>query len=153
MTQHKTQPKTTRSKTTEIVRGIPKGKIKPSSALTQNSDWKRAKSTANTQTRFDAVKIGKNLATTPQPQAHRVNLPNKTDTTKTSNVRNNSNITDGDKTVPDATVKQTPAHFVQTIHALVAPNDIYGGTNYTNRNNHNFCKYEFARPGIIKITM
>ena len=133
MTQRKKQPKTTNLKTTEIVRGIPKDQIKPSSALTQNSDRKRAKS--------DAVKIGKNLATTPQHQAHRVNLPkqftpfvaphsrtpavsraegssgglrtysrvplhlrgktpNTTDTTKTSNVRNNSNIADGDKIVP-----------------------------------------------------
>ena len=143
MTQRKTQPKTTNSKTTEIVRRVPKDQIKPSSALTQISDRKRAKSTANTQTRSDAVKIGKYLATTPQHQAHRVNLPkqftpyvashsrtsavyranrssgglqtysrvplhlrgkipNTTDTTKTSN---NSNITYGDKIVPDATVK------------------------------------------------
>ena len=154
VTQSKTQLRTMNSKITEIVRGIPKDQIKPSSALTQNSDRKRAKSTANTQTRF---KIGKNLATTPQHQAHRVNLPkqftpylaphsripvvfrangssgglrtysrvplhlrgktpNTTDTTKTSNVRNNSNIADGDKIVPDATVKQTRAG--QKIHTL-----------------------------------
>ena len=181
VTQCKTQPKTTNSKTTEIVRGILKDQIKPSSALTQNSDRMRVKSTANTQTA--AVKIGKNLATTPQHQAHRLNLPkpyvaphsqtpavsrangsrgglrtysgvplhlrgntpNTTDTTKTSNVRNDSNIAYGNKTESDATVKQTrvgrkihtPARFVQMVHALVAPNDIYGGTNYTNRSNHN----------------
>ena len=34
VTQRKTQPKTTNSKTTEIVRRIPKDQIKPSSALT-----------------------------------------------------------------------------------------------------------------------
>ena len=155
VTQSKTQLRTMNSKITEIVRGIPKDQIKPSSALTQKFDRKRAKSTANTQTRSDAFKIGKNLATTPQRQAHRVNLPkqftpylaphsripvvsrangssgglrtysrvplhlrgktpNTTDTTKTSNVRNNSNIADGDKIVPDATVKQTRAG--QKIH-------------------------------------
>ena len=134
-----------------------------------------AKSTANTQTRSDAVKIGKNLATTSQHQAHRVNLPKQFKpyvaphsrtpavsrangssgvcerihvylyTTKTSNVKNNLNIANGDTIVPDATVKQTrvgrkihtPTRFVQMVHALVAPNDIYGGTSYTNRNNHN----------------
>ena len=82
-TQHKTQTKTKNSKTTEIVRRVPKDQIKPSSALTQNSDRKRAEMTVNTQaeltvntqTRSDAVKIGKNLATTSQHQAHRVNLP------------------------------------------------------------------------------
>ena len=140
----------------------------------------------NIQTQSNEGKIGKNLATTSQLQAHRVNLltqftpyvaphtrvpavsrangssgglrtysrvplhlrgqtPNSTDTTKTPNVKNNSNIADGDKFVPDATVKQTrvgrkihtPARFVQIVHALVAPNDIHGGTNFMNRNNHN----------------
>ena len=140
----------------------------------------------NIQTQSDAFKIGKNLATTSQHQAHRVNLPkqftpyvaphsrapaisrpngssgglqtysreplhlrgktpNSTDTTKASNVKNNSNITDGDKIVPDVIVKQTivgpkihtPARFVQMVHVLVVPYDIYGGTNYTSRNIHN----------------
>ena len=62
-----------------------------------------------------------------------------TDTLKQSNVRNNSNIADSDKIIADATVKktrvgrtiQTPARFVQMVHAIVAPNDIYGGTNRT----------------------
>ena len=185
-TKRKTQTKTNNSKTTEIVRRVPKDQIKPNSALTQNSDRKRAEPTVNTQTRFNAVKICKNLATTSQHQAHRVNLPKQftpyvvphsraptvsrangssgglrtyshvplhlqgetpdlTDTTKTSNVKNNLNIADCDKIVPDVTVKQnkdgrkihTPTCFVQMVHVLVAPNDIYGGTNYTNRNNHN----------------
>ena len=130
------------------------------------------------------VQIGKNLATTSEHKANRVNLPKQftpyvaphsltpavsranrssgglltysrvplhlrgetpksTDTTKTLHVKNNSNIADGDKIVPDATVKQSwtknphPARFVQMVHALVAPNDIYGGTNYKNHNNHN----------------
>ena len=58
--------------------------------------------------------------------------PNSTDTTKTSNVKNNSNIADGDQIVPDTTVRQTrvgqkihtPARFVQMVHALVLPNDM-----------------------------
>ena len=73
-TQRKGQTKTKNSKTTKIVRRVPKDQIKPSSAVTQNSDRKRAEPAVNTQTRFDAVKIGKNLATTSQHKGHRVNL-------------------------------------------------------------------------------
>ena len=66
-----------------------------------------------------------------------------TDTLKQSNVRNDSNIAYSDKIIADATVKktrvgrtiQTPARFVQMVHAIVAPNDIYGGTNRTYRSN------------------
>ena len=125
----------------------------------------------NIHTRSDAVKTDKNLATTSQHKANRVNLPkqfipyvaphsrtpavshasgssgglrtyslvplhlrgetpNSANTNKTSNVKNNSKIADGDKILPDATVKQTrvgrkihtPARFVQMVHALVAPN-------------------------------
>ena len=46
-TQRKTQNKTKNSKTIEIVRRVPQDQIKPSSALTQNSDRKRAEPTAN----------------------------------------------------------------------------------------------------------
>ena len=71
--------------------------------------------------------------------------PNSNETTRTPKVKNNSNIADGDQIVPDATAKQTrvgrkihtPARFVQMVHALVAPNNIYCGTNCTSRNNHN----------------
>ena len=101
-----------------MVATFQKDQKKTSSALTQNSDRKRDKSTANTQTRSDAVKIGKNLATTPQHQANKVNLPKQF-------------------TPYVAPHSRTPAPFMQMVHALVAPNDIYGGTNYTNRNNHN----------------
>ena len=65
-TQRKTQPKTTNSKTTEIVRGIPKDQIKSSSTLTQKPDRTRVKSTTNKQSQSAATKIGRNLATTPQ---------------------------------------------------------------------------------------
>ena len=71
--------------------------------------------------------------------------PNSNETTKPPNVKNNSNIANGDRIVPDATAKQTrvgrkiytPAHFIQMVHALVAPNDIYCGTSCTSCNNHN----------------
>ena len=71
--------------------------------------------------------------------------PNSNETTKPLNVKNNSNIANGDQLVPDATAIQTrvgrkihtPARFVQMVHALVAPNDIDCGTSCTSRNNHN----------------
>ena len=72
-------------------------------------------------------------------------IPNSYETTKPPNDKNNSNIANGYQIVPDATAKQTrvgrkihtPACFVQMVHALVAPNDIYCGTSCTSRNNHN----------------
>ena len=73
--QRKTQNKTKNSKTTAIVRRVPKDQIKPSSALTQNSYRKRAEPTVKTQTTSETVKNGTNLATTSQHKANRVNLP------------------------------------------------------------------------------
>ena len=75
----------------------------------------------------------------------RVKTPNSNETIKPPNVQNNSNIVKGDQIVLDKTVKQTrvgqkiqtPARFVQMVHVLVAPNDIYCGTSCTSRNNHN----------------
>ena len=54
-----------------------------------------------------------------------------------SNKRNRSNIVNRDKISTDTTMRktrvgrkiQTPARFVQMVHAIVAPNDIYGGPN------------------------
>ena len=74
-----------------------------------------------------------------------VKTPNSNEAIKPPNVQNNSNIAKGDQIVPDATVKQTragrkiqtPARFVQMVHTLVAPNDIYCGTSHKSRNNHN----------------
>ena len=150
-------------------------------ALKQNSEKKRAKPKAKTQTRSVAVQHGTNLATTPQYNANRVNLqftpyvaphsripavsrtsgsagglrrysripshlrvktPNSNETIKPPNVQNDSNIAKGEQIVPDATVKQTrvgrktqtPARFVQMVHALV---DSYCGTSRMSRNNHN----------------
>ena len=73
--KRKTQSKTTNSKTTEIVCGTRKDKIRSSSTLTQKSDRTSVKSKTNTQTQSAAIKIGKILAITPQHQAHRLNLP------------------------------------------------------------------------------
>ena len=72
--------------------------------------------------------------------------PGAADAVNDSNTGNRLNIANRDKISPDATVRktrdgrtiQTPARFVQMVHAIVAPNDIYGGTNRTYRNYTNF---------------
>ena len=72
--------------------------------------------------------------------------PGAADAVNDSNTGNSSNIANRDKISTDATVRktrigrtiQTPARFVQMVHAIVAPNDIYGGTNRTYRNYNNF---------------
>ena len=164
VTKRKMQSKTTNSKTTGIVRRTRKDQTRSSSTLTQKSDRTKVKSKTNTQTQSAATNIGKSLAITPQHLAHRVKLPrqltpyvarvpshlqsktpNTTDKPKTPDVRKNSNIADSDKIISDTTVKQTrvgqkiqtPARFVQMVHAIVAPNDIYSGTNCPYRKNHN----------------
>ena len=71
-------------------------------------------------------------------------IPGAADAVNDSNT--GSNIANRDKISTDATVRktrvgrtiQTPARFVQMVHAIVAPNDIYGGTNRTYRNYNNF---------------
>ena len=63
--------------------------------------------------------------------------PGAADAVIDSNKRNCSNIVNRDKVSTDTTVRktrvgrkiQTPARFVQMVHAIVAPNDIYGGPN------------------------
>ena len=58
-------------------------------------------------------------------------------TDKHTDVRSITNIAYNDKVISDNSVKQTragckihtPSQFVQMVHAVVAPNDIYGGTN------------------------
>ena len=72
--------------------------------------------------------------------------PGAADTVIDSNTRNLSNIVNRDKISTDATVRktrvgriiQTPARFVQMVHAIVAPNDIYGGPNRMYRYNNHF---------------
>ena len=67
------------------------------------------------------------------------------DTPKILGVRNKWNIADSEKIISYTTVKHTrvgqkihtPARFVQMVHAIVAPNDIYGGTNCPYRNKPN----------------
>ena len=57
------------------------------------------------------------------------------DAVKDTNTGNSSNIADSDKISTGATVRktrvgrtiQTPARFVQMVHAIVAPNDILSG--------------------------
>ena len=70
--------------------------------------------------------------------------PGAADAVIDSNKRNRSNMVNRDKIPTDATVRktrvgrkiQTPARFVQMVHAIVAPNDIYGGPNRMYRNNN-----------------
>ena len=72
--------------------------------------------------------------------------PGSTDAVKDSNTGNSSNITNRDQISTLATVRktrvgrtiQTPARFVHMVHAIVAHNDIYGGTNRTYHNYDNF---------------
>ena len=67
--------------------------------------------------------------------------PSAADTLIDSNTRNLSNIANRHETVIKTRVGrtiQTPARFVQMVHAILAPNDIYGGTNRTYRN-YNLC--------------
>ena len=72
--------------------------------------------------------------------------PVSADAVKDSNTGNSSNIANRDKISTDATVRktrvertiQTHARLVQMVHAIVAPNAIYGGTSRTYRNYDNF---------------
>ena len=72
--------------------------------------------------------------------------PGAADAVIDSNKRIRSNIVNRDKISTDATVRktrvgrkiQTPARFVQMVHAIVAPNDVYGGPNPMYRNNNVF---------------
>ena len=72
--------------------------------------------------------------------------PGAVDAVIDSNKSNRSNIANRDKISTDTTVRktrveriiQTPARFVQMVHAIVAPNDIYGGPNCMHRINNVF---------------
>ena len=72
--------------------------------------------------------------------------PSAADALIDSNTRNRSNIANRDKNSTDETVRktrvgrtiQTPARLVQMVHTIVAPNNIYGGTNRTYRNYNHF---------------
>ena len=72
--------------------------------------------------------------------------PGAADSVIDSNKSNRSNIANCDKISTDTTVRktrvgrkiQTPARFVQMVHAIVAPNDIYGGPDRMYRINNVF---------------
>ena len=72
--------------------------------------------------------------------------PGAADAVIDSYKRNRSNIVISDKISTDTTVRktrvgrkiQTPARFVQMVHDIVAPNDIYGGPNRMYRINNVF---------------
>ena len=72
--------------------------------------------------------------------------PGAADAVIDSNKSNRSNIANRDKISTDTTVQKTrvgriiqiPAWFMQMVHAIVAPNDIYGGPNRMHRINNVF---------------
>ena len=82
----------------------------------------------------------------PIPLHLRGKTPGAADAVMDSNKSNRSNIANRDKISTDTTVRktrvgriiQTPARFVQMVHAIVAPNDIYGGPNCMHRINNVF---------------
>ena len=72
--------------------------------------------------------------------------PGAADAVIDSTKSKHANIANREKILTDQTVRktrvgriiQTPARFVQMVHAIVAPNDIYGGPNRIPRNNNVF---------------
>ena len=76
----------------------------------------------------------------------RGNTPGAADAVINSTKSNHANIANCEKILTDQTVRktrvgriiQTPARFVQMVHAIVAPNDIYGGPNRMHRINNVF---------------
>ena len=70
--------------------------------------------------------------------------PGAADTVFDSKKSKHANIANREKILTDQTVRktgvgriiQTPALFVQMVHAIVAPNDVYGGPNRIPRNNN-----------------
>ena len=70
--------------------------------------------------------------------------PGAADAVIDSTKSNHANIANREKISTDQTVRktrvrriiQTPARFVQIVHAIVAPNDIYGGPNRMHRINN-----------------
>ena len=84
--------------------------------------------------------------------------PGAADAVINSNKSNRSNIVIRDKISTDTTVRktrvgrkiQTPARFMQMVHAIVAPNDIYGGPNRIYRINNVF-KLSMNAPGLATL--
>ena len=70
--------------------------------------------------------------------------PGAADAVIDSTKSKHANIANREKISTDQTVRktrvgriiQTPAQFVQMVHAIVAPNDVYGGPNRIPRNNN-----------------
>ena len=90
---------------------------------------------------------GVGLRTYPRIPLHlRGKTPGAANAVIDSNKSNRSNIANRDKISTDKTVRktrvgqviQTPARFVQMVHAIVAPNDICGGPNRMHRINNVF---------------
>ena len=91
---------------------------------------------------------GGGLPTYPRIPLHlRGKTPGAADAAIDSTKSKHANIANREKISTDQTVRktrvgrtiQTPARFVQMVHAIVAPNDVYGGPNRIPRN-HNVVK-------------
>ena len=173
-TQRTTPNKKQRSKTTRIASGNPQDPSRPSSANTQTSSVKKTQSTAVRssaklatvpQQPDDKVKLPKKgkAYVAPHSRAPAVSRANgnrgglqtysriplhlrgKTPGAADAVIDSNTRIQ-----VRVGRTIQTPAWFVQMVHAIVAPNDIYGGTNRTYRNYNHFNLYLNA-PGLAKL--
>ena len=78
------------------------------------------------------------------PLHQRGKTPGAADAAIDSTKSKHANIANREKNSTNQTVRktrvgriiQTPARFVQMVHAIVAPNDIYGGPNRIPRNNN-----------------
>ena len=160
--QHKTPNKPQRSTATRTSSRNPQGPPRPGSADTPTSNGtsvKTKKSTAVRSSKKSAtvpkqldVKVNlsnrDNTYVAPHSRTYsriplhlRGKTPGDADAVIDSTKSNHANIANREKISTDQTVRktrvgriiQTPARFVQMVHAIVAPNDIYGGPNRMHR--------------------
>ena len=137
--QRKTPNKQHRSKATRISSiGIPKVKLS-----NRDNNYIAPHSRAPTVSRANGN--GSGLRTYSCIPLHlRGKTPGAAEAVIDSTKSNRLNIANRDKISTEKPVRkngriiQTPARFVQMVHAIVAPNDIYGGPNRMHRINNVF---------------
>ena len=148
--QRKTPSKPRKSTATRTSSKNPQGPPRPGSADTPTSNRTRVNTKKST-----AVRSSKKSATVPKQIDVKVNLSNRdntyvaprpgaADAVIDSTKSKHAHIANREKISTDQTVRktrvgrkiQTPVRFVQMVHAIVAPNDIYGGPNRIPRNNN-----------------
>ena len=148
--QCKTPSKPQRSTAARTSSRNPQGPPRTGSADTPTSNGTRVKTKKST-----AVRSSQKSATVPKQIDVKVNLSNRdntyvaphyVDAVIDSTKSNHANIANREKISTDQTVRKTrvgriiltSAWFVQMVHAIVAPNDIYGGPNRMHRINNVF---------------